>query len=72
MGDGKLMRKHQMKILLLILIALFSIIAIIEVGLKLTIGLGKPPIYIPDEEIGYLLAPNQQVRRFGNRIAINQ
>lgn len=47
-------------------------IAIIEVDLKLTIGLGKPPIYIPDEEIGYLLAPNQQVRRFCNRIAINQ
>lgn len=61
-----------MKRLLLILIALFSIITIIEVGLKLTIGLGKPPIYIPDEEIGYLLAPNLLVRRFGNRIAINQ
>ncbi|MDF5729961.1 MAG: SGNH/GDSL hydrolase family protein, partial [Rhizonema sp. PD38] len=45
--------------------------AAIEMGLR-TIGFGKPLIYIADEKIGYLLAPNQSTRRFGNRIAINQ
>ena len=45
--------------------------AAIEMGLR-TIGFGKPLIYIADEQIGYLLAPNQSTRRFGNRIAINQ
>ncbi|MDF5719127.1 MAG: SGNH/GDSL hydrolase family protein [Rhizonema sp. PD37] len=45
--------------------------AAIEMGLR-TIGFGKPLIYIADEQIGYLLAPNQSTRRFGNHIAINQ
>ncbi|NEQ18849.1 MAG: SGNH/GDSL hydrolase family protein [Microcoleus sp. SIO2G3] len=35
-------------------------------------GFGNPPIYITDEKIGYLLAPNQHTRRFGNRMAINE
>ncbi|MEM1242247.1 MAG: SGNH/GDSL hydrolase family protein [Cyanobacteria bacterium P01_H01_bin.26] len=34
--------------------------------------MGNPPLYIADDTIGYLLAPNQRVRRFGNLIAINQ
>jgi lysophospholipase L1-like esterase len=36
------------------------------------LGFGNPPIYIADEQIGYLLAPNQRTRRLGNRIAINE
>lgn len=43
----------------------------VEVALRLLFGFGNPPLYIPDEKIGYLLAPNQKLRRFGNRIEIN-
>lgn len=61
-----------MKILLIITTALIGIIVIVEGSLRFIVGLGNPPLYLADEEIGYLLAPNQQVRRRGNRIEINQ
>ncbi|GAB4528765.1 MAG: hypothetical protein Tsb0014_10280 [Pleurocapsa sp.] len=63
---------HSMKIILIVIAILTSAIAILEIGLRLTLGLGNPPLYIRDNEIGYLLAPNQKVRRFGNKIEINQ
>lgn len=44
---------------------------VLEVVLR-TAGFGNPLIYIADEQIGYLLAPNQRTRRFGNRIEINE
>jgi GDSL-like Lipase/Acylhydrolase family len=44
----------------------------LEVGLRLIFGFGNPLIYIGDREIGYLLAPNQQTRRNGNYIQINE
>ncbi len=50
-------------------IALLLIVAT-ELGLRL-LGLGRPLIYQADDEIGYLLAPNQQTHRLGKRIAIN-
>ena len=43
-----------------------------EAALRLLFGFGNPPLYVGDDTIGYRLAPNQQVRRFGNRIAINR
>lgn len=61
-----------MKILLIILATVTSIGIICEASLRLILGFGNPPLYIADEEIGYLLAPNQQVRRLGNQISINQ
>ena len=61
-----------MKILLVILVVFVTFLVILEVGLRVVVGLGNPLIYISDQKIGYLLAPNQEVRRFGNRIAINQ
>lgn len=60
-----------MKALLIILGVLLGLVVIVEIGLRLLFGLGKPPIYIADEQIGYLLAPNQKTTRMGNRIAIN-
>ena len=60
------------KILLVILAAVVGGLILLEGGLRLLLGLGNPPLYLPDEAIGYLLAPNQELRRFGNRIAINQ
>lgn len=43
----------------------------LELSLRYLFGLGDPLLYIADERIGYLLAPNQDVRRLGNRILIN-
>jgi GDSL-like Lipase/Acylhydrolase family len=55
-----------------LLIVILSLIVFTEVGLRLFYGFGTPLIYIEDSNIGYLLAPNQKTRRFGNRIEINQ
>jgi hypothetical protein len=43
----------------------------LELALRWRYGLGSPPLYVADPAIGYLLAPNQTLRRSGNRIAIN-
>ncbi|WP_107669680.1 SGNH/GDSL hydrolase family protein [Cyanothece sp. BG0011] len=61
-----------MKILLISLGIIILSLLIIECSLRLFLGLGKRPIYIADEEIGYLLAPNQKVRRLGKLTIINQ
>jgi GDSL-like Lipase/Acylhydrolase family len=55
-----------------ILTLIAGLLAILEISLRLFFGFGNPLIYIPDSDCGYLLAPNQTVRRFGNRIEINQ
>ncbi|OJJ27382.1 lipolytic protein G-D-S-L family [Roseofilum reptotaenium AO1-A] len=61
-----------MKILLLIGAIALGLFTFLEVALRALFGLGKPLIYKVDPEIGYLLAPSQTTRRFGNRITINQ
>lgn len=61
-----------MKVALIVLATVFVLLLILEVGLRSRFGFGNPLIYIADAEIGYLLAPNQQTRRFGNRIEINE
>ena len=62
----------MMKMLVIVLAAITSIGIIFEAGLRLILGLGNPPLYIADEKIGYLLAPDQKIRRMGNQIHINQ
>ncbi len=61
-----------MKILLIIITTVIGSVVVVEGGLRLIFGLGNPPLYIADDEIGYLLAPNQNLRRMGNQIQINQ
>ncbi|MDY7004976.1 MAG: SGNH/GDSL hydrolase family protein [Cyanobacteriota bacterium] len=61
-----------MKILLIISALILGLLGILEIGLRVVVGLGNPLTYIADSQIGYLLAPNQNVSRFGNRIKINQ
>lgn len=61
-----------MKVALVVLAAVIVLLVLLEVGLRLLFGFGNPLIYVADEEIGYLLAPSQRTRRFGNRIEINQ
>ena len=53
-------------------LAVLVLLAAVEGGLRLGFGFGNPPLYLADEKIGYVLAPNQRLRRFGNRIHINE
>lgn len=61
-----------LKLALIVLAIAAGILIVVEVGLRLLFGFGNPLIYVADPHIGYLLAPNQKVRRFGKRIEINQ
>lgn len=61
-----------MRIAWIILLGLLSLLVLLEAGLRSKFGFGRPLLYLPDSQIGYLLAPNQRTRRFGNRIEINQ
>lgn len=63
----------MMKILVFVILAVaVGLFVLLEIGLRSLFGFGNPLIYIGDEQIGYLLAPNQRTRRFGNHIEINQ
>ncbi|MGB3297136.1 MAG: SGNH/GDSL hydrolase family protein [Phormidesmis sp.] len=57
--------------LLLGLGAIAALTILIELILRIGYGLGRPPLYVADQHIGYLLAPNQNLRRFGHQITIN-
>lgn len=61
-----------MKMIGMAIAIILGLFIAVEVALRLLFGFGNPPLYIPDEKIGYLLAPNQKLRRFGNRFEINQ
>lgn len=61
-----------MRLLVIVLLVVFVLWLVLEVGLRSRFGFGNPLIYVADAEIGYLLAPNQRTRRFGNRIEINE
>lgn len=62
-----------MKVILLIsLVIVLAVFTALELGLRGLYGFGKPLLYIADDQIGYLLAPNQNTKRFGNRIQINE
>jgi lysophospholipase L1-like esterase len=58
--------------LFIVLAVVLGLLVAIELGMRLLFGFGNPLIYIGDQKIGYLLAPNQRTRRFGNRIEINE
>lgn len=61
-----------MKLALILFGVAIALLALIEIGLRWRFGFGNPLLYVADPQTGYRLAPNQQVRRFGNRIQINQ
>lgn len=50
---------------------LAAMLLVIEVVLRLSLGLGSPPLVQADDEIGYLFQADQDLQRFGNRIYIN-
>ena len=52
--------------------AALLLLAITECVLRLGLGFGRPLLYIPDARAGYIPAPNQDLRRLGARIHINE
>lgn len=61
-----------MRIFVLSIGIILILVMSLEISLRFGFGFGTPLLYLPDEEIGYLPAPNQKIRRLGNRIIINQ
>jgi lysophospholipase L1-like esterase len=59
------------KLVLVAIAVLVGAMVLGELGLRWLLGFGHPLLYIADDRVGYLLAPNQKTRRFGNRIQIN-
>ncbi len=53
-------------------ISIVTVLAIIELVLRLGYGLGNPVLLQTDAYTGYRFQPNQQVVRFGKRIQYNQ
>lgn len=47
------------------------LLAVAEVGLRVGLGLGHPPLMQKDPDIGYLFVADQDLTRFGNHVAIN-
>jgi len=43
-----------------------------ELFARFYLGLGSPPLYIEDKNYEYIYAPNQHLKRFGNRISTNE
>jgi len=44
---------------------------VVELGLRLVLGLGSPPLLTSHEEVGYLFRADQNLIRFTNRVHIN-
>ena len=68
-GFGSFFGKVNLAIILIL--GVLGLFGLMEVGFRL-LGFGSPLLYVADPEVGYLLAPNQYTRRFGNRILVNQ
>ncbi len=60
------------KWLRLSLIIVFSLFIVGELFARFYLGLGDTPVYIEDPDYEYIYAPNQDVKRFGNRIITNK
>lgn len=54
------------------LLSTLSLLFIGELVARFYLGLGSTPIYVESEEYEYIYAPNQDVKRFGNRIVTNE
>jgi hypothetical protein len=67
-----LINPHPMKLFVIISLLALLALLILELILRSRYGLGDPLLYKADERMGYLIAPNQNVKRNGNDIRINR
>jgi len=51
--------------------AVLTAALLVEIGLRVALGLGTSPLLQADSTIGYLFQANQDLDRFGNRVQIN-
>ena len=65
-------QKFLSKKLTIAILSVSSLAVVGELFCKYILGLGTPPLSITHPTIEYLFKPNQNVRRFDNRIIINQ
>ncbi|WP_141698804.1 hypothetical protein [Candidatus Marithrix sp. Canyon 246] len=63
-----ILNKKSQFLLILIAVSFVSV----ELFARFVLGLGDPAISIEHSSIEYMFKPNQDVKRFGNRILINQ
>lgn len=61
-----------MKLVWIFLAIVIGSVALLELVLRVGFGFGDPLLYLAEDDIGYRLAPNQQTRRFGNRVRIDR
>ena len=52
------------------IITICIVIFTVEISLRVSLGLGNPPLIQTDEKIGYLSKANQSLYRFGNTISL--
>jgi hypothetical protein len=64
-------RRHRRVLALLAGTLLLATFTATELYCRLHLGLGNPPLSLADPKIEYLFAPNQHLRRFGNRVDYN-
>jgi len=67
---SEISRIAKYKFLWVIALALFLLVSA-ELAARFLLGLGDPLVYQSDPDYGYRPVPNQDVRRFGNRIFYN-
>lgn len=60
------------RLLRLSVIALIGLLVAGEVFARFGLGLGTPPLSVADPQYEYMFKPNQDVKRFGNRVFINE
>lgn len=65
-------KSRTVNLIFLSLIILGLLIILTEIMLRIIWDLGNPLLYVADDQIGYLIAPNQKTRRSGNLIQINE
>jgi len=53
-------------------VTLVGLFAATEVGFRVFLGLGSPPLSYADPDYGYAFKPNQNLRRFGHRVFYNE
>ena len=51
--------------------AVLSVLAV-EIGLRVFLGLGHPPLFQADAKASYVLTPNQHLKRFGKPVYVNR
>lgn len=52
-------------------VLLLGSFVLLEIGLRVVLGLGSPPLMRADDRVGYVFQDNQTLTRFTNRVVIN-